>query len=89
MVCFYVFFAILKLKLIITSRPRTRDYRTRRNRTQLRTEAFSQQLPSLVRTYMDWMLAIGDKGLSSDFWLPPNADIQSESQIRVINILSM
>ena len=86
---FYVLFAILKLKLIITSRPRTRDYRTRRNRTQLRTEAFSQQLPSLVRAYMDWMLAMGDTGLSSDFSLAPDANIQSESQIRVIDILSM
>ena len=42
-----------------------------------------------LRTYMDWMLAMGDTGLSSDFCLPPDAEIQSESQMRVIDILSM
>lgn len=71
------------------SRPRARDYRTRRNRTERRTEAFSLQLPSLVRAYMDWMLAVGDTALAGTYTLPPDANIQSESQIRVVDILSM
>ena len=70
------------------SQPHVRDYRTRRNQTQRRTEAFSLQLPSLVKTYMAWMLAMGDTGLSGEYTLPPDADIQSESQIGVIDILS-
>jgi hypothetical protein len=37
---------------------------------------------------MDWMLAMGDAGLASEYTLPPDADIQSESQIKVIDILS-
>jgi hypothetical protein len=77
----------LKLKAI-ASRPRVRDYRTRRNRAQRRTDSFAQQLPSLVRTYMDWMLQMGDTGLAGNYTLPPNSDIQGESQLKVIDILS-
>jgi len=71
------------------SRPPVRDYRTRRNRTQRRTEAFARQLPSLVRAYMDWMLATSDTGLAGDYKLSPDADIQGESRIKVIDIFSM
>lgn len=86
----YVSIVILLLKLIaMSSRPRVHDYRTRRNRTQRRTEAFSHQLPSLVRMYMDWTVAMGDTGLAGEYMLPPDADIQSTSQITVIDILSM
>ena len=86
----YVFILILLLKLIVmSSRPRVHDRRTRRNRTQRRTEAFSHQLPSLVRTYMDWTVAMGDAGLAGEYVLPPDADIQSTDQITVIDILSM
>jgi hypothetical protein len=84
---FFISFLLPKL-IVISSRPRVRDYRTRRTRTQRRTEAFSHQLPSLVRTYMDWRVARGDAGLASEYLLPPDADIQSTSQIRVIDILS-
>jgi hypothetical protein len=37
---------------------------------------------------MDWSVARGDAGLASEYSLPPDADIQSTSQIRVIDILS-
>jgi hypothetical protein len=85
----FISFLLQNLKLIvIPSRPRVCDYRTRRNRMQRRTEAFSQQLPSLVRTYIDWMLAMGGTGLAGEYMLPPDADIQSKSQITVIDILS-
>ena len=73
---------------IISSRSPVRDYRTCRDRTQRRTEAFARQLPSLVKTYMDWMFQMGDTGLAGNYTLPPNADIQSESQLKVIDILS-
>lgn len=70
------------------SRPPVRDYRTRRNRTQRRTEAFKHQLPSLVRAYMSWMAAMGDRGLTGDYTLHSDAEKQGESQLRVIDILS-
>ena len=38
---------------------------------------------------MDWMLAMGNAGLAGEYTLPPDADIQSTSQIKVIDILSM
>ena len=72
----------------IASRPPVRDYRTRRNRAQRRADAFGLQLPSLVRAYMDWMLQMGDTGLAGNYSLPPNADIQGESQLKVVDILS-
>lgn len=74
------------LLTVNASRPPVRDYRTRRNRTQRRTEAFTQQLPSLVRAYMEWMHAMGERGLAGEYVLP-DAEIQGESQINVIDIL--
>jgi hypothetical protein len=71
-----------------SSRPPVHDYRTRQNRTQRRTECFARQLPSLVRAYMDWMLQMGDTSLTGNYTLPPDADIQGESQLKVIDILS-
>lgn len=35
------------------------DYRTRRDRTRRRTEAFDQQMSALTRAYLDWNLANG------------------------------
>lgn len=78
---------ICKVLIMSNSRPKVRDYRTRRNRTQRRTDAFAHQLPSLVHAYMNWMLAMGEGGLSGEYTLPLDAEIQSESQIKVIDIL--
>ena len=74
---------------VFTSRPLIRDYRTHRNRAQCRADSFALQLPSMVRAYMDWMLQMGDTGLAGNYSLPPNADIQGESQLKVVDILSM
>ncbi|KAG1844390.1 hypothetical protein F4604DRAFT_1884460 [Suillus subluteus] len=44
------------------------DYRTRRNRTQRRTEAFDNQMPVLIHAYLDWHLvnsATGGQGFFS------------------------
>lgn len=73
---------------VFASRPPVRDYRTRRNRAQRRADSFARQLPSLVRAYMDWMLQMGNAGLAGNYSLPPNADIQGESQLKVVDILS-
>ena len=86
----FLYFCFLLPKLIVVRRrPRVRDYRTPRNRTQSRTEGFLHQLPSLVRTYLDWTVAMGGTGLASKYTLPPDADIQSNTQIKVIDILGM
>jgi hypothetical protein len=74
---------------VIASRPPVHDYRTRRNRAQRRTDSFAKQLPSLVRAYMDWMFQMGDTGLSGNYTLPTDADIQGETQLTVVDILSM
>ena len=78
------------MKLNVTSsQPPVCDYRTRRNQGQRRTDSFAQQLPSLVRTYMDWMFQMDDTSLSGNYTLPTNADIQGETQLTVVDILSM
>ena len=73
---------------VIASRLPVRDYRTRRNQAQRCTDSFAWQLPSLVRAYMGWMHQMGDTGLAGNYTLPPNADIQGESQLKVFDILS-
>ncbi|EDR14205.1 uncharacterized protein LACBIDRAFT_322055 [Laccaria bicolor S238N-H82] len=67
-------------------RPRTRDYRTRRDRTQRRVDAFNIQLPALIEAYMGWMLQLGEDGYSGEYVLPPNAEVQATTTICEVDV---
>jgi hypothetical protein len=67
-------------------RPHTRDYRTRRDRTQRRVQAFNVQLPVLVEAYMEWMLQLGEDGYSREYMLPPNAEVQATINICEVDV---
>lgn len=71
-----------------TRRPRTRDYRTRRDRTQRRVKAFDAQLPALVEAYMEWMLQLGKDGYSGEYnlKLPPGAEVQATTNIYEVDV---
>ena len=62
-------------------RPHNRDYRTRRDRTQRRVQAFAVQLPALVDAYMGWMLQLGEDGYSREYVLPPSTEVQATMNI--------
>lgn len=79
------FFHHIDRCLLVLRRP-TRDYRTRRDRTERRTQAFSAQLPALKDAYMAWMLWLGEDGLSKTYTLPPEAEVQPEGQSIVCEV---
>jgi hypothetical protein len=63
-----------------------RDYRTRRDRTQRRVQAFNTQLPALVDAYMGWMLQLGKEGYSGEYTLPPGAEVQATANICEVDV---
>jgi hypothetical protein len=72
--------------LSVLRRPHTRDYRTRRDRTERRTQAFAAQLPALKDVYMAWMHGLGKDGLSRVYSLPPDAEVQGQTIIHEVDI---
>ena len=67
-------------------RYRARDYRTRRDRTERRTQAFATQMPALKSAYMAWMLSIADHGLGKDYELPINTVVEGVSSAFIVDI---
>lgn len=72
--------------LSLFRRPRTRDYRTRRDRTERRTQAYAAQLPALKDVYMTWMLGLGEGGFSGVYVLPPDAEVQGQAIICEVDV---
>ncbi|KAF8164201.1 hypothetical protein BJ912DRAFT_827714, partial [Pholiota molesta] len=68
-----------------TGNHRSRDYRTRRDRTELRHRAFSAQLPALKAAYMEWMFGLRDRGLSAEYELPADAKLQGTFEILAVD----
>ena len=68
---------------------RRRDYRTRRDRTERRVQAFNVQLPALVEAYMEWMLQLGEDGYSGEYVLPPNEEASTTTNIREVDVFRM
>ncbi len=65
---------------------RTRDYRTRRDRTERRTQAFATQMPALKSAYMSWMVSVGDHGMGKEYIIPPNTLVEGVSSAFVVDI---
>ena len=65
---------------------RRRDYRTCRDRTERRVQAFNIQLPALVEAYMEWMLQLGEDGYSGEYVLPPNEEASTTTIIREVDV---
>ena len=71
----------------LSRRPRGNalDYRTRRSRTQRRTEGFAHQMSAIVDTYMTWMLEMGDNAFTETY-VPPQAVAQGTYKIKVLDM---
>ena len=80
------FYNDIDFYLLVFRRPHTRDYRTRRDRTERRTQAYAAQLPSLKDAYMAWMLGLGEDGLSNIYTLPPDAKVQGQTIIHEVDV---
>ena len=72
--------------LIFCRRTHARDYRTRRDRNERRTRAFSQQLPTLVDAYMACLLALGEDGMAGDYTPPVDACVEGNSRIWEVDL---
>lgn len=91
---FGVIFHILYFAFIITDkhcgrRPRTRDYRTRRDRNERRHQAFSRQLPALAAAYMNWRSSMGDDGIGGEYKTPEGIEVQGQGVIMEIDLFRM
>jgi hypothetical protein len=75
----------------LIDRRRRVDYRTRRDRTQRRNEAFARVLPDMIQQYMSWKAHRGDGGWGnvSVEPLPQDAVILEELSVRVVDIFGM
>lgn len=73
---FSLYFAHLSFR-----RTCTRDYRTRRDRTERRNQAFLKQMPAIVDSYMAWSLAVGEGGIGGDYSPPDGIESQGQSNI--------
>ncbi|KAJ7698838.1 hypothetical protein B0H14DRAFT_3528743 [Mycena olivaceomarginata] len=52
---------------------RQRDRRAQRNRTQIMVDVFAAQLDKMTDAYMDWSLAMADKGLGGSYTQPEDS----------------
>ena len=66
----------------------TLDYRTRRNRTQRRTDGFARQISAIADAYMRWMFEMGDDALTKSYVPPPQATVQGSYKIKVLDMFS-
>ncbi|KAG1784879.1 uncharacterized protein HD556DRAFT_1435328 [Suillus plorans] len=78
------------------TKSRRPDYRTRRDRTRRRTEAFDRQMPALTKAYLDWHLSIsnaasGDCGFFAHHKNTSQArenTAEGSIQIKVVDVFS-
>ena len=70
-------------------RPRTRDYRTRRDRNERRHQAFASQLPGLAAAYMNWRSSVGDEGIGGEYRSPEGVEAQGQSVIMEVDLFRM
>lgn len=73
---FCLYFAHLSFR-----RVRTRDYRTHHDRTERCNQAFLQQMPAIVDSYMAWSLAVGEGRIGGDYSPPDGIESQGQSNI--------
>ncbi|KAG6808231.1 hypothetical protein H0H92_004952 [Tricholoma furcatifolium] len=69
------------------ARQRTKDPRTRRDRTEKRNAAFSKQMPGMVRAYLSWTYRAGDDALEKK---PESMDADGKKegsmQVQVLDV---
>lgn len=70
-------------------RPKTRDYRTRRDRNERRHQAFARQLPALAASYMKWRSSVGDEGIGGEYKTPEGVEAQGQSVIMEVDLFRM
>lgn len=69
-------------------RRRVQDYRTRRDRTELRNKAFMVQMEDLVDAYMHW--SMGSDGLAPEYTAPGGSEDSEHSvNVLVVDVFGM
>ncbi|KAF8128818.1 hypothetical protein K438DRAFT_2000099 [Mycena galopus ATCC 62051] len=71
-----------------TLKPRCRDPRTRRDRTQIMMDAFAMQLEAMTSSYMCWSSVMSEKGLGGEYEQPEHLLVQDKEQVWVVDLFS-
>ncbi|KAJ7362389.1 hypothetical protein DFH08DRAFT_799427 [Mycena albidolilacea] len=64
------------------------DCRTQHNRTQIIVDVFAAQLEKMTDVYMDWSLAMVDKGLGGDYMQPEGSVEEDRHPVWVVDLFS-
>ncbi|KAG6848526.1 hypothetical protein H0H93_016281 [Arthromyces matolae] len=67
------------------SKPKYKDYRTRRDRTERRTEGFARQMEGITEAYIEWANRLGDSALVQGPVLSDDGDVESCITLRVMD----
>ncbi|KAF8209728.1 hypothetical protein K438DRAFT_1959963 [Mycena galopus ATCC 62051] len=73
---------------LFATKPRRRDPRTRRDRTQITVDAFAAQLQAMTTAYMGWSSAMSEKGLGGEYEQPEDLVMQDKEQVWVVDLFS-
>ncbi|KAJ7869704.1 hypothetical protein B0H14DRAFT_2571643 [Mycena olivaceomarginata] len=65
---------------------RRRDRRARRNRTQIMVDVFAAQLEKMTDAYVDWDLAMADKGLGGSYTQPEDSVEEDRHPMWVVDL---
>ncbi|KAJ7073352.1 hypothetical protein B0H15DRAFT_806803 [Mycena belliarum] len=68
--------------------PRTRDRRTRADRTQILVDAFAAQMEAMTDVYLVWKLATAEAGLGAAYLPPEDASVEHTQRILVVDNFS-
>jgi hypothetical protein len=85
----YIIFCIHITDKHCGRRPKTRDYRTRRDRNERRNQVFAKQLPALAAAYMNWRSSVGDEGFSGEYKAPEGVEAQGQGVIMEVDLFRM
>ncbi|KAG6824531.1 hypothetical protein H0H92_006579, partial [Tricholoma furcatifolium] len=70
----------------INEHGKPKDFRTRRDRTEKRTQGFEQQMEGATDSYMEWANRMGDEGLTMGPSTSHNGSVENALALQVIDV---
>jgi hypothetical protein len=64
---------------------RTRDTRTRTDRTQILVDGFAAQMDAMADSYLDWSLDMADEGLAALYTWPEHS-VEETQRVYVVDL---
>ncbi|KAG6808653.1 hypothetical protein H0H92_003379, partial [Tricholoma furcatifolium] len=70
----------------VNERAKPKDFRTRRDRTEKRTQGFEQQMEGATDSYMEWANRMGDEGLTMGPTTSENGSVENTLVLHVTDV---